>query len=384
MELTELIEKLNKGFDEYKAANDARLDAIAKGLNDPLNEDKLKKLDGHLDTLTKQIEDINARMNRGPRGAEGSDKEALKRDAFLNVLRNGEAGLSAEYKNVLTRSDDTTGGYLAPTEVLKEILKTVAEFSPARDIVRVRKTGQRSVMIPKKTGNLSAVWVGETQPRTETEGLGWGMEEIPTHELTAEVYISLLDLEDSAYDLEAEIRAEFGEQFGVAEGAAVINGNGVKKPEGLLVAAGVDEVKSGAAAAVTADGLINLYYGVKTAYASRGRWLLNRSTLGSIRKLKDQQNQYLWQPGLAAGQPNTILNAPYTETPDMPDEAAGTFPVAFGDFKRGYIMVDRLALAVMRDPFTRASLGQIKFVARRRVGGQTVMTEAFKKLKCSV
>lgn len=383
MELKDLIEKLNKNFEEYKATNDARLTALANGQGQAEFKAKLEKIDAEIEKIQAKIEEVNAKAAR--KGTKGQDAEEddTARKAFVEFARRGAEGLTADYRNVLIRADDTTGGYFAPAEMLSEIIRTITEFSPVRQFVRVRNTGQRSVMVPKKTGTFSAVWIGESDTRSETTGTAYGMEEIPTNELTAEVYISQLDLEDSQFDLEGEMRADFAEQFGVAEGTAVISGSGVKRPEGLLTASGVGEVNSGHATEITADGMINLYYEPKADYARVGRWLLNRTSLRSIRKLKDGNGQYLWLPGIIGTQPPTILGAPYTECVDMPSEGAGTYPVLFGDFRRAYILVDRLAMAVMRDPFTRASQGQIKFVARRRVGGQVVLTEAFKKLKCA-
>jgi HK97 family phage major capsid protein len=127
-----------------------------------------------------------------------------------------------------------------------------------------------------------------------------------------------------------------------------------------------------------------MFHAVKTAYAANGRWVMNRATLGSVRKLKDTNGRYLWDPGLGLGQaPPTILGAPYTEMPDMPNEGSGTFPIAFGDWKRGYKLVDRVEMTIVRDPYTIANAGQVKFFARRRVGGQVILGEALRLLKCS-
>ncbi len=165
----------------------------------------------------------------------------------------------------------------------------------------------------------------------------------------------------------------------MAEGAAFVTGDAVGKPEGLLVNADVAETNSGDGGAITADGLIDLFHAVKTAYARNGTWLMNRQTLGEVRKLKDSQGQYLWQPGLQAGVPGAILGAPFVEAPDVPDIAANATPVVFGDFRRGYLIVDRVQMSVLRDPFTQATSGNVRFIARRRVGGQVVLAEAIRK-----
>ena len=168
-----------------------------------------------------------------------------------------------------------------------------------------------------------------------------------------------------------------------------MTGNGSGKPEGILQNSEVNETVSGSAASVAdatgqANGLIDLYHDLKTGYALQGWWLLNRATLGEVRKMKDGQNNYIWQPGLANGVPNTILGQAYLEVPDMPDVAAGAVPIVFGDLRRAYTIVDRISLSILRDPFTQATSGNIRFIARRRVGGQVVLAEAIRKLKVSV
>jgi len=201
---------------------------------------------------------------------------------------------------------------------------------------------------------------------------------------SALIDISNQMLEDSAFDMEAELRMEASEQFAVAEGAALVSGSGVGKPEGFMAStSGVSTTNSGHATTVTADGLISLKHAVKTAYTANANYVMNRTTLGSVRKLKDGNGNYLWQPGIAAGKPNSIDGDPYVELPDMPSEGAGLKPVAYGDFRRGYTLVDRIAMEMLRDPYTQATSGNIRFIFRRRLGGQVTLAEAIRKLKCS-
>ena len=305
---------------------------------------------------------------------------------IVNLTQEQQKTLSdvtAEYKS-LSVNNDATGGYLAPSEYVREILKTVTEISPARQLARVRTTGGKSILLPKRTGQFAAVWVAEQGARAETPGLNWGMLEIHAHEMYALIDISAQNLEDSAFNLESEISFEATEQFAVAEGAAFVSGNGVGKPEGFMVNPDVGIVNSGSAAVITADGLFSLKHAIKTAYSRNASWSLNRTTLGSVRKLKDTSGQYLWQSGLAAGKPNTLDGDPYVEVPDMPSEGANAFPVAYGDFKRAYTLVDRIAMDMLRDPFTQATSGNIRFLFRRRLGGMVTMPEAIAKLKCAV
>ncbi len=302
-----------------------------------------------------------------------------QKKAFDRVLAEAKA---------LGISNDTTGGYLAPAEYVREIIKGVTEISPVRSLVRVRSTVNKSIMVPKRTGQFAAQWVADQGTRSETDGLRWGMLEIPTHEMYALVDISHQNLEDSAFDLEAEIRSETDEQFALAEGTAVVSGNGVGKPEGWMANAGVAFTVSGTAATIAdvdgqANGLLTLKHAIKTAYTRNASWALNRTTLGSVRKLKDGQKNYIWMPGIALGKPNTIDGDPYVEVPDMPSEGADAFPIAYGDFLRAYTLVDRINMVALRDPYTQATSGNIRFLMYRRIGGQVLLAEAIRKLKCS-
>lgn len=230
------------------------------------------------------------------------------------------ADVAAEYK-ALGIANDTTGGYLAPAEYIREIIKGVTDVSPVRSLARVRQTASKAIMIPKRTGQFAAQWVADQGTKTETDGLRYGMWEIPTHEMYALIDISNQNLEDSAFNMESEISFEATEQFAVAEGAAFVSGNAVGRPEGILVASGVGGNNSGSATTIAdadgqANGLLTMKYSLKSSYARNANWIMNRTTLGSVRKLKDAQKGYIWTPGIALGAPNTIDGDPYVEVPD--------------------------------------------------------------------
>jgi HK97 family phage major capsid protein len=288
--------------------------------------------------------------------------------AFENYLRKGKDNVSPDELKVLTASTDTAGGYLAPPEYVRELTKTIIEISPIRSIARVRSTTNRSIQIPERTGTFSAVFVAEQGTRSETTGYATGLR------------ISEQELEDSVFNLEQEMSAEFGEQFAKAEGTAFVSGNAVGKPEGILTNSSVATVNSGAGAALTGDGLIALYHEPKAEYAQNGTFVFSRATLAEIRKLKTSSNDYLFQPGnqLSGGMVATILGAPYVQATDMPSVGAGNKPIAFGDFRRGYMIVDRVNLAILRDPFTQATSGNVRYIARKRIGGQVILPEAIK------
>jgi HK97 family phage major capsid protein len=396
------IQEMGHTFEEFKKANDERLESIEKGQDvDTLVDSKLsvieEKLNGLEDinqeiTLAKQtqddikgqVEQLETVMKRPTSGYEAKQIDDSCA-AFESYCRKGLEGLDDAEKKALTVSNDSTGGYLAPPEYVRELLKTVTEISPIRSIARVRSTGQRSIQVPKRSSQFSASWVAEAGTRSETTGYNVALEELPAHELYALVDISEQNLEDTVFDLESEMQSEFAEQFAKAEGTAFVSGNAVGKPEGLLTNGDVSESNSGHASTLLADGLITLVHSIKSDYSRNGTFVFNRSTLSAIRKLKDTAGQYVFQAGMSlqAGVPNTILGFPYIEATDMPDVAANAYPVLFGDFRRAYMIVDRVALAVTRDPFTQATSGNVRYIARRRVGGQVVQAEAVVKQKVS-
>lgn len=428
-EVKATLEEIKSNFELFKKVNDSRLEALKAGRSSAEFDEKLDRINESIAKQERVQREFNrqqeeakakreaeeqewklrqleterkfeARINRAALGLGGTrddfdQGERLAKKAYDSYLRRGMERVSEDERKVLVASNDTTGGYLAPPTFMEEIIKAEVLFSPMRTLVNVVRIGSGALQLPKRTGTAAATRVGETSTRVESTNPAWGLMTIPAPEMYAEARISNANLEDSVFDLEKELVSEFSEQFGVKEGAEVISGAGVNACLGILDAAAagpatpIANTVSGSAAAIAgasgsaADGLVNLFHTVKTAYATRGTWILNRLSLGKVRLLKDTTGQYLWQPGIAAGMANTILGAPYVECPDMPDEGAGAFPIAFGDWKRAYTLVERIDMAVTRDPYTIANVGQVKFSARRRVGGQVVLGEAIRLLKCS-
>ena len=391
------VEGMAKAFEEFKAENDAKLAEIEKkGSSDPLIEEKIKNIEADLD----RYEDINQKLTLAQQEAKQTNEKLtemetlLKRpdagvetkeidfklQSFDHYLRKGKDNMSADEVKALTVGDNTQAGFLAPPEYVNELIKTLTEISPMRSIARVRSTTQKSIQIPSRTATFSAQFVAETGTRSETTGYTTQLEEIPTHELYALVDISEQELEDSVFNLEAEMQQEFADQFAKAEGTSMVSGNAVGKPEGILTNSSVGTTNSGDNSLLKADGLIDLVHAVKSPYGANGTFVFNRTTLAAIRKLKDTAGQYVFQAGmmLTSGVPNTILGYPYVEMPDMPDVAGSAKPVAFGDFSLAYMVVDRVALSVLRDPFTQITTGIVRYVARRRVGGQVVLPEAIR------
>lgn len=423
------IEQVMTAFEEFKSTNDAALAELkTKGATDPLVTEKLGKIEQTLASFEDANQKATAAVLEAKKAAEEEKKHIDELEAKLNRLslkgssdpverkaelkakveswaravvganlvgvsnladdqRKALEEVAAEYK-AMGIANDTTGGYLAPAEYIREIIKGVTDVSPVRSLARVRQTASKAIMIPKRTGQFAAQWVADQGTKSETDGLRYGMWEIPTHEMFALIDISNQNLEDSAFNMESEISFEATEQFAVAEGAAFVSGTGVGRPEGILVASGVTGNNSGTATTIAdvdgqANGLLTLKYSLKSSYARNANWIMNRTTLGSVRKLKDSQKGYIWQPGIAMGAPNTIDGDPYVEVPDMPSEGAGLVPVAYGDFARAYTLVDRIQMEMLRDPYTQATGGNVRFIFRRRLGGQVTLAEAFKKLTCA-
>ena len=393
------VDAMATAFEEFKSVNDQRLAEIEKkGSSDPITEEKLAKIEADLDrfeTVNQKLVSAEAKseqmsealanietMLKRPTAQVKHDDVDFAVKAWDKWLRKGDQGLDEMEAKALTVGTAATAGNLAPAEYVNEIIKIIEEFSPVRSVARVRQTTNKEIEVPQKTANFAAAWTAEGGSRTETTGYTTALNTIPTHELYALVDISSQLLEDSAFDMEAEMNLEFSEQFAKAEGAAFISGNGTNKPTGITNGSTVGSTAAAAAAAIATDDLINLMHDIKTPYMSGATFMFNRQTLGEIRKLKDTAGQYIFQTGFSgqAGVPNSILGSPYVEAPDVADIAADAKSVIYGDFRRGYMIVDRVALSVLRDPYSQASSGNVRYIARRRVGGEVVLAEAMRVL----
>jgi len=394
-EIKSVIDNLASTFEDFKVENSKRLDEIEKkGSADPLLEEKVDKMKDDLSEMaeTKQkielqeknlaeaqakLESLETVIAR-PETGENKDVD-IQMKAFGSWLRKGE--IDEMEKKALYESDDTLGGFYAPAEYVADLIKGVTEISPIRSIARVRSTTNRGIEIPKRTGQFSASFVAETGSRTETTGYQTGLMQIDAHELYALVDISQAMLEDSAFDLEAEMSEEFGTQFAKAEGTAFVSGNGVGRPQGFTDSgAGVSSTNSGSGTALTANGLLDLMYDIKSDYMTNATFVMNRGTFGAVLKLEDTEGQKIFVNSMSfvGSAPSTILGKPYILAEDMPDVAGSAKPIAYGDFSRAYTIVDRVNLSVMRDPFSQATSGNIRYVARRRVGGAVVLAEAIR------
>jgi HK97 family phage major capsid protein len=352
-------------------------------------EDRLKAVEGKgIDPkLLERLEKVEAKANRPTGDIENVDSKVVSK-AFETYVRKGKEALGADEVKSLRVSDDTAGGFLAPAALQTEIDRNVVLFSPVRQVARVLPTGSPEVRWPKRTGGMTAAWVGETQPRPETT-VTFGQSRYPVCELAAYVDVSNSMLEDSAFDINSLLSFEFGEEFGYEEGKAFVGGASQLSPAGFMNDTTIGYTPSGGAsnfaASNPADALIDLFHGIKAPYRANAVWGMNTTTLSVVRKFKDGQGRYLVNiAGLDNTPVTTILGRPVVEMPDMPDIAANASPVIFGDFTQGYRIFDRISLSILRDPYTQATNGMTRFHGRRRVAGGVGKSEALRRLKIAV
>ena len=305
-------------------------------------------------------------------------------EAFPQYLRRDERALDQQ---AMTVGSDPDGGYLVPTAVSTRILKKIWDVSPIRQIANVETVGTDALEFPIDDGEAGAGWVGEVEPRPVTATPQIGVARIVVHEMYANPAVSQKLLEDAAVDVEAWLANKVSERFARLEGVAFVSGNGVNKPRGFLTYADgtargqIEQIASGSATDVTADALVKLVFALKEPFAPNARWVMRRASVAGFMLLKDTTGQYIWRPGLEQAAPATLLGYPVTECADMPAVGAGALPVAFGDWKQAYTIVDRLGIVTLRDPYTMKPF--VLFYTRKRVGGDVVVGDAIKLLRIS-
>lgn len=326
-------------------------------------------------------------LKSGPIADDAVDFAAIQEysDNFGEYLRRDERAV--EHK-VLQVGSDPDGGYWVTPAMSARIVGQVWESSPLRSLADVQSISTDALEIPTDFGEFGAGWVGETEARPETTTSQTGVMRINVHEQYAMPKATQKLLEDAAIDVEGWITRKVADKFARVEATSFILGTGVKQPRGILTyPAGstlpgtIEQVPSTDAAGLKTDGFINTMISLKEPYESGAVWLMRRATVGATMLLKDGDGQYIWRAGLEAGRPSVILGYPVRQAADMPAVAAGTLPVAFGNFREGYTIVDRLGITTLRDPYTAKPF--VLFYSRRRVGGDVVNFEAIKLMKVS-
>lgn len=376
----EAIHTLGKTFADFKAAHE---ESMAK--KDVLLNEKVDRINAALTEKQAEIDALNQRLTAVTAASDGGKKkphDAEYSAAFSSYFKRGDVQAS------LTKGTDADGGFLAPVEWDRTITDRLKLISPMRQVARVQQISGTTFSKLFSDRATASGWVGETAARPETATGQFGSLQFPTGEIYANAAASQQLLDDALVMLEDWIANEVQTEFAQEEGAAFINGNGTNRPHGLLtyVTGGsaasrhpwgaITLTNSGAAAALTTDGIVNLVYALPSAYAGNASFLMNRNTHGRVRLLKDGQNNYIWQPSYAAGQPATLMGYPVVEMPDMPDVAASAKAIAFGDFNAGYLIVERHQARVLRDPYTNKPY--VMFYVTKRVGGGVLNPEAIK------
>ena len=299
------------------------------------------------------------------------------KSAFWGMMRNRSAGPNV--MNALQIGTDSEGGYLVPDEYERTLVRGLEEENVLRKMCTVIQTSSGDRKIPIAASHGTASWVYEEGLIPESDD-SFGQISIGAHKVATMIKVSDELLQDNVFNIEEYISGEFARRIGAAEEEAFITGNGTGNPTGLLHATnGAATGVTTAGTSVTADELIDLVHSVKSVYRNKSVFLLNDSTLKTIRKLKDGQGQYLWQPGLKEGQPDMLLNYSLVTSPFMPEIAAGNKVILFGDFK-SYWIADRQGRSFQRLNELYAATGQVGFRATQRVDGRLVLAEAMKCL----
>lgn len=359
------------------------------------------KADARFADLQKSIEDVRVNVGRlAVAGSGASKKEDEHAAAFFNFIRNprdrkAEGSLQEIERKAVTVGTASAGGYAVPEEISRNIITQLTNLSPMRQVCNVVSSSSSDYKILVDSLGATSGWVGEGGSRTETNTPSLN-EVAPTFGmLYAYPKASEEALQDIFFDVAGWLTSSVATAFAAAEGAAFTSGNGTNKPTGLMAATvaadddaalafgSVQAVNSGAAAAFAAtnpsDALINLVHKLKAGHRSNARFMMNKGTLAAVRKFKDGDGNYLWQPGLSAGVPSTLFGYAVVENEDMADIAANALPIAFGDFRAAYTIVDRVGLSITLDEVT--SPGYVKWYVRKRVGGKLTNNQAVKFLK---
>jgi HK97 family phage major capsid protein len=388
-----LAREIVASFEALKAANDARLEDIEKrGAADPLIEEKLTRIERTLSRQQSAVERLALEQARPALGEDPRKGDPEHKSAWGAYLRKGDdSGLARLDLKALTQGTESQGGYVAPPELDRLIEARLMQASPMRQIATVRQTSAQVFRKPVSLGAASA-WAGETGARTETTAPTLDLLEFPAAELYAMPAATQTLLDDAYADVDEWLADEVETSFAAQESAAFVTGNGSNKPKGFLdysiVADGshawgdIGYVASGAdgafASSNPSDKLIDLVFALQSQFRTNARFVMNRRTLGAVRKLKDADGAYLWRPG-AAGEGATLMGYPVTEIEDMPNIASNAPAIAFGDFRKGYLIVDRQGARVLRDPYSAKPY--VLFYTTKRVGGGVQNFDAVKVMK---
>ena len=392
------IDDFATAFAAFRETNDDRLRQIEGRLGaDVVTEEKLARIDAALDAARTRMDRISLERARpplaeGPAREDGAAQE--HKAAFGLYVRAGESGgLKRLEAKALSAGSGPDGGYLAPDSLERTVLQRLAALSPIRGIASVQQISGGQYKRAVSVGAPATGWVAETAARPNTDAPTLSQLAFPAAELYAMPAATQTLLDDAVVDIEQWLAGEVETAFAEQEGIAFVTGNGQGRPKGFLASDTVANsawtpgklgfVGTGSAGAFAAsnpsDVLFDLVYALRAAYRQNARFVMNRRTQTAIRKFKDADGNYLWQPPLAADRAATLMGFPVTEAEAMPDLANGSLSLAFGDFRRGYLVVDRTGLRVLRDPYSAKPY--VLFYTTKRVGGGVQDFDAIKLLK---
>ncbi|SFS76760.1 phage major capsid protein [Brevundimonas viscosa] len=394
------LHEMMAAFEAFKGANDARLDEIERKMSaDSLLEEKVARIDQAVAAAQARLDRVASEARRpsigessatalgGPLAPAGEETKA----AFDGYLR---AGVGLEVKAGLSTAPNS-GGYVVPEQTERAIERRLMAGSPMREISTVRTVAAGVFRKPVSIAGVGSGWVAETAARPETDPATLALLEFPAADLYACPAATQTLLDDALVDLDEWLAGEVEDAFAAQETEAFVNGDGLNKPRGFLdydivADAGqswgeIGYVASGSAGAFPTQGptdrLIDLVYAPKAQYRPNARFVMNRRTVSTVRKFKDADGNYIWQPAQRAGETASLLGYPVTEIETMPDVAADAPAIAFGDFRRGYLIVDRAGVRVLRDPYSAKPY--VLFYTTRRVGGGVQDFDAIKVMKFS-
>ncbi|EFN4574307.1 phage major capsid protein [Escherichia coli] len=391
-DVEQVAQELQAKFDAFKEKNDKRLEAV---------EQEKGKLAGEVETLNGKLSELDElksaleeelKQVKRPTGGSQSKAASEHKTAFIGFMRKGkDDGLRELERKALQVGVDEDGGYAVPEELDRTILNLLKDEVVMRQEATTITVGGANYKKLVNLGGTASGWVGETDDRPETDASKLGQIEPFMGEIYGNPQATQTMLDDAFFNVEDWINSELAIEFAEQEEIAFTSGNGTKKPKGFLAYAStldpdktrafgtLQHILSGAAAGVTADAIIKLVYTLRKVHRNGAKFMMNNNSLFAIRILKDSEGNYLWRPGLELGQPSSLAGYGVAENEQMPDIAADAKAIAFGNFKRGYTIVDRIGTRILRDPYTKKPF--VGFYTTKRTGGMLVDSQAIKLLQ---
>lgn len=391
-DVEQVAQELQAKFDDFRAKNDKRIEAI---------EGEKGKLAGQVESLNGKLSELDAmktaleeelKQVKRPAGGPESKEVSEHKSAFIGFLRKGkDDGLRDLERKALQVSVDEDGGYAVPEELDRTILTLLRDEVVMRQEATTITVGGANYKKLVNLGGTSSGWVGETDARPETSTSKLGQIEPFMGEIYGNPQATQTMLDDAFFDVESWINSELAAEFAEKEEIAFTSGDGSKKPKGFLAYASsldndksrkfgtLQHIMSGAAAGVTADAIVKLVYTLRKVHRRGAKFMMNNNSLFAVRILKDAEGNYLWRPGLELGQPSTLAGYGVAENEQMPDIAADAKAIAFGNFKRGYTIVDRIGTRILRDPYTNKPF--VGFYTTKRTGGMVADSQAIKLMQ---